>query len=259
MRMLWMAAFLVCSALLWAAPARAATSSCPSVLLIESTNGQFYIAVFESHAPTKVSLDITLYSKNAVYEVPVHGLNIAKPIPANPFTYRSLPAVIRNPGDEQLLGASVLPAGACSGENIIIPSVESLNAPDRHIDPATDALEGQLATEAASSPNILVPVAATGVAVPTCEDPFDDATVDQLAKPLFTPEERSDPSLMSIAVRVQIDAKGAITGAAVESSSGNPAVDAIALDAAKQSTYRPARFACQPERSSHVIRVDFSH
>jgi TonB family protein len=64
---------------------------------------------------------------------------------------------------------------------------------------------------------------------------------------------------MSIAVRVQIDAKGAITGAAVESSSGNPAVDAIALDAAKQSTYRPARFACQPERSSHVIRVDFSH
>jgi TonB family protein len=257
--MLWIAAVLACCAILWAAPARAATASCPSVLLIESTNGQYYIAVFEARAPTKVSLDLTLFSKDAVYQVPVHELSIAKPIPARPSTYRSSPAVIKNPGGEELLGATVQPANACSGENIVIPSVASLNSPDRHIDPATDALEGQLATEAASSSNVLVPTTASGVPVPACEDPFDDAAVDQLVKPVFTPEERSDPSLMSIAVRVQIDARGAVTSAAVESSSGSPAVDAIALDAAKQSTYRPARFACQPERSSHVIRVDFSH
>jgi TonB family protein len=217
------------------------------------------VAVFEAHAPTKVSLDLTLYSKDAVYQVSVTGLAVAKPIPAQASAFRSPPAVIKNPGDEELLGASVQPAGPCPGENIVIPSVESLNAPDRHIDPAADALEGQLAAEAAGSSSILIPTAATGVPVPACENPFDDATVDKLVKPVFTPEERSDPSLMSIAVRVQIDAIGNVTGATVETSSGSPAVDAIALDAAKQSTYRPARFACQPEPSSHVIRVDFSH
>jgi TonB family protein len=268
MRLLWIAAVLICVA--WisgsrtiavAAPA-ASPASCPSVLLIESTNGKYYIAVFQAHAPAKTAIDMTLYTKSAAYSLTLPEVTVDKPIATRNYTYRSRPSVIQNPGSDELLGATVQPrlgsVSTCHGENVIIPSGASLTDPDRHIDPATDALEAQLATEAASVTNIATPVPATGVAVPACNDPFDDASVNVLVKPTLTDDERRDSELFPVAVRVQLDTAGAPLGTEIESSSGNAAVDLAVVDAARKTTYHPARFACQPKPSSHVIRIDFS-
>jgi TonB family protein len=82
--------------------------------------------------------------------------------------------------------------------------------------------------------------------------------VDQLVKPTLSDQQERDPGLLPAAVRVELDTTGNVIGVAVESSSGNPVVDAAIAEAARKTTYHPARFACQSERSSHVLRIDFS-
>ncbi len=243
------------------APAISA-ANCPSVLLIESTNGKYYLAVFQALAPLRAPIDLTLYSKSGVYGLTLPDVAVSKPISAQNSRYRSLPAVIRNPGEDEFLGATAQPhpasGSSCPDENVLIPPVASLTDPDRHIDPDTDALEAQLASEAANEKDMLVPVAATNVPNPACSDPFEDASVDQLVKPVLTDEQRRDPALLPAAVRVELDADGSVTSVDLESSSGNRLVDAAVIEAARKTTYRPARFACQPEHSSHVVHVDFS-
>jgi TonB family protein len=261
--------FLFLCGLLLLAGARAEAApappklACPSTVLLESTNGKYYVIVFGSTIATASAFDMQFFSKSGAYHIStptavpiVH----AAALTGRPF--RSTPILIRNPGSDPFLGATMQSGVVhdnvrCAGENIIIPSPDSFTSSDRHVDAQTAALEDQVAGETGPAASALVPIAAPSAAPLTCDVPFADATVDHVDTPGI-PAGVSPGDLTSAAVNVVIDATGAITATYVTESSGNPDVDAAAIASARRSTYHPAIFACQAQKSSHVIRFDFT-
>ncbi len=59
-------------------------------------------------------------------------------------------------------------------------------------------------------------------------------------------------------VQVQLDATGSVVADALVASSGNPALDAIAVEMARTAQYTPARRACKAVASSYEFSVRFS-
>ena len=154
---------------------------------------------------------------------------------------------------------SIVADGRCPAESFVIPSVETLPAADRHVDPQTAALEDQVASEvglAAKAP--LDPTPVTGAPPLTCDVPFADPSVDAADPPAFPPAAVRAGAFGSVAVRVELDQTGKVTGATALGTSGNPDLDAAAVTSARKSTYHPARFACEPLRSSYTVNFDFS-
>jgi protein TonB len=179
------------------------------------------------------------------------------------FPFRSAPLLVRNPTNDPFLGASVQATlvranGRCAGENIIIPPAQELTSPDRHVDPQTAALEDQVALETGAAASALVPGPTPSATPLTCDEPFADATADHVQAPDFPAAALAAAASAGVSVRVDLDASGHVTAATVIESSGNSDLDAAAIDAARKTTYRPAVFACQPQKSAHVMRFDFS-
>jgi TonB family protein len=265
MRIPWTSLVFACAAALLASPAEAAVrQTCPGTLLLESTNGKFYVVAFGATANVASSFDLTLYSKTAVYSLTVPSVSIATRVTVAGATFRSAPVVVRNPDPTPLLGATVqstliVADGRCPAESFVIPSVETLTAADRHVDPQTAALEDQVASEvglAAKAP--LDPTPVTGAPPLTCDVPFADPSVDAADPPAFPPAAVRAGAFGSVAVRVELDQTGKVTGATALGTSGNPDLDAAAVTSARKSTYHPARFACEPLRSSYTVNFDFS-
>ena len=63
---------------------------------------------------------------------------------------------------------------------------------------------------------------------------------------------------VSAQVVVNISSTGAVTGAAIHKSSGYPAIDNAALDAARKSTYDPAKRDCKPVAGTYLFNTTFS-
>jgi TonB family protein len=61
-----------------------------------------------------------------------------------------------------------------------------------------------------------------------------------------------------VTVGVSVAASGQLTFARIVQSSGDPALDGSALDAARTSTYSPARRRCRPFAGTYLFRVTFS-
>ncbi len=66
------------------------------------------------------------------------------------------------------------------------------------------------------------------------------------------------PAKGAVDILVTIGANGAVTKAAVEHSSGQAAVDSAVLNAAKASTYSPARRNCVPVAGAYVFHAEFA-
>jgi TonB family protein len=253
----------VCAALLLATPARAAKNECPRTLLLESTNGAYYVGLFGAPAQMTAAFDLTLYTKAAAYTVSVVAGALSKPAGVPQAAFRGAPVVIKNPAADPFLGATVQPTIArsalhCDSENIIIPSIESLTASDRHVEAHVAALEDQVATEMPSSGPPLVPVAAATIKPLTCDTPFADASVDHVDTPAFPDAARQAGAFGTVSVRVFLNQAGAVTSATIEQTSGSPVLDDAALASARKTTFHPARFLCEAQRSSHVLDYDFS-
>jgi TonB family protein len=265
MRIPWTPLTFACAAALLASPADAAVKqACPGALLLESTNGKYYVVAFGATANVTSSFDLTLYSKSAVYSLPVPSIAIAKPVTVQGAAFRSAPIIVRNPDEGPLLGATVqstliVATGRCPAESFVIPSVESLTALDRHVDAQTAAIEDQVASEvgiAAKTP--LDPTPVPGAAPLTCDVPFADPSVGQADTPSFPPAAAQAGAYGSISVRVDLDETGKVTGATALGSTGNAELDAAAVASARKATYHPARFACEAQRSSYTVNFDFS-
>jgi TonB family protein len=245
-----------------AAPAPAKLA-CPSTVLLESTNGKYYVIVFGSPVATASTFDMQFFSKGGAFHISTPTavpILHASALAGRPF--RSTPMLVSNPGSDPFLGATIQSNVVhdnvrCAGENIIIPSPDSFTSPDRHVDAQTAALEDQVAGETGAAATALVPVAAPSATPLSCDVPFADATVDQVDTPGI-PAGVSPGDLTDAAVKVDLAATGSITAAIVTESSGNPDVDAAAIASARKATYHPAIFACQAQKSSHVIRFDFT-
>jgi len=265
MRIPWTSLAFGCAALLLASPAEAAVKqTCPGTLLLESTNGRYYVMAFGATANVASSFDLTLYAKSAVYAVSVPSVTVAKPVTIPGATFRSAPFDIRNPDEGPLLGATIqstliVAGGRCPAESFVIPSVESLTAPDRHVDAQTAALEDQVAAEAgAAAKAALVPTPVSDAPPLTCDVPFADPSVDHADTPSFPPAALRAGAFGSISVRVDLDQTGKVTGATALGTTGNADLDAAAVASARKSTYHPARFACEPLRSTYTVNFDFS-
>jgi TonB family protein len=260
MRLLCSLCFVACVALLLGTPARAATRvNCPRTLLFESTNGTYYVTVFGAPVLMRASFDLTLYTKSAAYSLTVPQAAIAVPVNAPHAAFRGMPVVIRNPGADPFLGVTVAPTVAnatapCDGEDLIVPSAESLTSPDRHVDPQAAALEDQVAVEAPKSGAPLTPTSTRPPKSITCLIPFTDATVDVLDRPAYP----ADGAFGTVSVRVDLDERANVTGTTVVESSGNSELEAAAVASARKTTFHPAIFACEAQKSSHVLDFDFS-
>jgi TonB family protein len=133
-----------------------------------------------------------------------------------------------------------------------------LTSPDRHVPAGVAALEDQVAAEAPKSGPPITPVAAPPPKAMTCDSAFSDAMPDVLDKPAFPDAAHAAGVYGQASVRVDLDEAGRVTGATVTQSSGNPALDDTAVASAHKSTFHPAIFACQAQKSSHVLDFDFS-
>jgi len=248
--------------LLGGMPALAA-KGCPTTALLESTNGKYYVIVFGAPAPTQSGFDIVFYSQSATYALTTPLLDVGKksPVPNAPF--RSAPVLVRNPAADPFLGAAVQPTqiregGRCPAESIVVPSVESLTAPDRHVDPRTAALEDQAASETGGAATALVPAPTPSTVPLACTQPFKDADAGAVSVPEFPAAARQAGASGTTLVRVDLDPAGNVTDATILESAGNADLDAAALAAARKTTYKPAIFACQAQKSAHVMRFDFT-
>jgi protein TonB len=101
------------------------------------------------------------------------------------------------------------------------------------------------------------PLPATTAGNP-CADPNAGAAVVTTPPPPDIPVAARAQGTSGIAlVKVQLDDAGAITGAAVSQSSGNPSLDDIAVGMARAARYAPAMHACKPVAGDYTFSVKF--
>jgi len=87
----------------------------------------------------------------------------------------------------------------------------------------------------------------------------EEATV---TRPVATtyPDDARDLKLgpVTVIVRVDLDASGAVTQTAIARSSGNVSIDMAAIAEARASGYAPAIRGCKPVRGSFLFRAEFN-
>ncbi len=240
-----------------AAGAQARTEFCPAGVLWSpgipaNTDGQSNIAVFQlsAYAPrTIVSATIVADTDGGWYSwevtnVPVEvwrtwarSARLAVDFPEPVFVRHAWTVKARTSGDT-LYGWDALGEVACG-----LPSFGRASYPPQK----------------AESADGLPRVAATPIAPlfsSNCPHPFAEATVSHAVQPnfpLFAPRGLSYTSQ----IEVEIGDGDNLLDAWVYKSSGNRAVDASALAAARASSYKSAVSYCQKAYGDYLFRADF--
>jgi TonB family protein len=96
----------------------------------------------------------------------------------------------------------------------------------------------------------------------SCSRPNVQARMDEISVPNVAPLVREAflgvyPWDGTTNVRVSLDKSGALYGARIASSSGNPWLDRAALDAARHARYAAAIVDCAPVGGDYLIVVQF--
>lgn len=154
---------------------------------------------------------------------------------------------------------------------VLLPTLAPLKIAVPIAVPHTSAVRGRLSTLPVATaqpviqfttPEPTPTVLATPSAAPSaggCAKP--DAQAGVLKKPdsIEIPLQARTTAVNAVAqVRVILDPQGQVTGALIANSSGSPALDAVAENYARASTYSPSYQACKPVASSYVFRVRFT-
>jgi TonB family protein len=107
-------------------------------------------------------------------------------------------------------------------------------------------------------PATSVPAATAAPAKPPCASGDEAAAVleEPTAPPIAAAARALDVS-GTAAIEVQLDSGGAVTGAAISQSTGDPTFDALAVGMARDAKYSPARHACKAVASTYLFRVQF--
>lgn len=110
-------------------------------------------------------------------------------------------------------------------------------------------------TAAAPTP---APAAAATAAAPACEKSDIGAAVTETPpQPDISSAARTDGTSGIALIDVQLDAQGAVTGAAVSHGTGNTSLDTVALDMARGARYSPALHDCKPVAAAYTFSVKF--
>jgi len=75
--------------------------------------------------------------------------------------------------------------------------------------------------------------------------------------PPIDPATRAQRTSGTSTIDISVDARGHLTNATIRSSSGNPALDVLALQMAKNAAYAPATQNCRDVAGTMLFRVKF--
>lgn len=117
--------------------------------------------------------------------------------------------------------------------------------------------QGGVGRATAAPPTPAPTAAPTATANPCEKNDIDAVVLSTPAPPDIPVAARTDGTSGTTLVNVKLDARGAITGAAISQSSGNPSLDVVALGMARDSTYSPATHDCKPVASTYTFSVKF--
>jgi TonB family protein len=100
---------------------------------------------------------------------------------------------------------------------------------------------------------------ATATETPACATADEQAVVTNVATPEY-PESARDLQLgpVSVLVKVTLDGRGDLQDASIQQSSGNSAIDAAAMRAARDSSYAPRIVNCVDVPGAYIFRADFN-
>ncbi|HEY5425008.1 MAG TPA: TonB family protein [Candidatus Tumulicola sp.] len=102
------------------------------------------------------------------------------------------------------------------------------------------------------------PAAAATPAGPSCQKSDIAPTVTALPpQPDIANAARADGTSGISLIKVQIDAQGAVTSAAVSQGTGNSSLDLVALAMARGARYSPALHECKPVAAAYTFSVKF--
>jgi protein TonB len=104
----------------------------------------------------------------------------------------------------------------------------------------------------------LAPTAAPTLTAQSCMQHDITPAVAATAQPVdIPPDARAAKVNGTAAIQVHIDPQGRVTDAAVSQSSGNAALDGVAMQMARGATYTPALVKCKPVASAYTFTVKF--
>jgi TonB family protein len=183
-------------------------------------------------------------NENAV--VTVRHITIAHIVPHTPPPATPPPTPVPTPRATPAVKAPIVPPKATQHavkrppvSHVIAPSVApSAAAPAASASPAPTPTPAPTALACAQH-DITPGIAATA------------APVD------IPPEARASKTSGTAAIQVHIDTQGHVTDASVAQSSGNAALDAVAMQMARGTTYTPALVKCKPVAAAYTFTVKF--
>lgn len=112
---------------------------------------------------------------------------------------------------------------------------------------------------APASPVIAASIVPTRSPAGRCTQADAPAAVASAAEPPEIPADVRAQAVGGVAaVRVQLDASGAVTSASIEESTHSPSFDALAIEMARDTQYSPARHDCKAVASSYLFRVEWA-
>jgi TonB family protein len=111
---------------------------------------------------------------------------------------------------------------------------------------------------ATPAPTAAPTAAATVASNPCGRNDADAALVTPPTPPVLPIEARADGTSGTTIVKVQLDVKGAVLGATVGQTSGNQALDLIAVGMARDADYSPALHDCKPVATVYEFSVRFA-
>lgn len=104
---------------------------------------------------------------------------------------------------------------------------------------------------------VLLAVAATASPSPSSSCARDVVPISAVQPDYPDSERRNAPADYSVTVRVSVDATGKVTDVQIADSSGNAAIDASAIRAARESTYESKVVDCKAVPGSYLFHADF--
>lgn len=268
-------AVLIAAILIQTGRARAAAEFCPAGIVggFAPAGGSTYAFVLGAISSRSVSGRLRVETSNGWYSAAFAGVAL-KPL-AKQYTdtgasfshddYLSDPVAVRFPKPVTIRYAYVSQAAA-SGDALLDWDKQGLVScsptgmtPLQAGDPK--AMTSQpVRLDAASPPAI----AASPIDAPFaagCDDPFEDVRAAQLARVTYPRILNTDTALPTgtSVVSVAVDAHGSLVDAWLWETSGTPILDQAVLDAAKATTYLPARAFCVDVPGYYLLRAVFRH
>jgi TonB family protein len=201
---------------------------------------------FTSGAPGPLSGTVALYAGDRRYDVP----------------FRNAYAISdRDEGHADVVPVIVRFPAAIHVDAVIVTAVDAPAPPScvpsatPYIEPKYDAVDAESERAERGRADSLIPIDAPApITLPrSCRVRNVPGRVVSAAEP----RTRSAGSGGVAYVAVSLDASDHVTGARIQTSSGDAEQDAVALDAARRSTYENAIFDCVKRPGTYVIGIGF--